>query len=160
MSDAVTDTTIISNTTDFLVDTLTTDITDPATAREANSKFVVVKHSGVPLHYPCIVIDVLSVSAGSALGFGMESHLYEVTCEIQIYVKKRRFEVDRIADLVLNSIRTSHQGTNSAVEKGIYNPIVLSSTMLVEDEDFKTGGFEKVFRRIIQVRYQYVTKGA
>jgi hypothetical protein len=162
MSDSVTDSTIIENSEDFLIDTLTAGISDPVSSRSTkmpNSTFVVNKYSGVPLYYPCISVMVTSVNAGLALGMQTEAHVYVITAEIEVYAKKTRSKCEQLADSVINLVRTSHYGTGSAVSKNLYEPEILSSVIVTEDIDMKTGGFERLFRRIITVRYKYITGG-
>ena len=162
MSDSVSDTTILTNTADFLVDTLTTAITDPVASRTtkvANSTFVSIKHAGIPLLYPCITVQIVNVTASPSLGAQTESHLYQITAEIEVYSKKNVYRADKLAEQVLDTIRTYHYGTDSAISKNLWNPIVLSVVPVIEEVDFKQGGFEKIHRRIITVRYNYVSGG-
>jgi hypothetical protein len=88
-----------------------------------------------------------------------EAHLYTLTMEIECYAKKKKYQCDRMADQVLDLIRTAHWGTDGAVANNLYQPEVLSSVLVVEDLDMKQGGFEKLFRRIITVRYNFITDG-
>lgn len=162
MSDSVTDTTIITNTADFLIDTLTTSIADPVTNRTAkvpNSQFVTMKYAGVPLLYPCITVHIANVTSGPALGAQTEAHVYQITAEIEVYAKKTPSRADTLAQTILNTIRTFHYGTDSAISKNLWNPVVLSVVPIVEEIDMKAGGFEKIHRRIITVRYQYTSGG-
>lgn len=162
MSDSVSDTTILTNSADFLVDTLTTTITDPVTNRTSkvpNSTFVSIKYAGVPLLYPCITVYIVNVTASPSLGLQTESHLYQITAEIEVYSKKNVYRADKMAEQVLDAIRTYHYGTDGSVSKNLWNPVVLSVVPVVEEVDFKTGGFEKIHRRIITVRYNYVSGG-
>src|SRR3990167_11443156 len=142
---AVTNSTILQATADFLVDTLTAAITDPVTNRSTkvpSSTFVSIKSVGVPLLYPCITVGIANVQASQALGVQTEAHVYTITAEIEVYSKKRVYEADRLASLVIDTIRTYHYGASGAVENDLYNPVVLSIVPIAFEQDFKTGGME------------------
>ena len=158
---SVTNTTIIEYATNWLITRLQT-IADPVATRTSkvpNSQFVSAKYSGVPLLYPCITVNITNVTASPSLGMQTEAHLYTLSMEVECYAKKKKYQCDRMADQVLDLIRTDHWGTSGAVENNLFQPEVMSSTLVVEDLDMKQGGFEKLFRRIITVRYNFITNG-
>lgn len=158
----VQDTTIVTQSTNWLITRLLASISDPVTGRTgkvANSAFVVAKYNGVPLLYPCITVNCTNVEASESLGMQTEAHLYTITLEIECYAKKKKFQCDRMADQVLDFVRTDHYGTSSAVANNLFKPIVTSSVFVVEDMNMGQGGMEHLFRRIITVKYNYVTGG-
>ncbi len=162
MSDSVTDTTIITNTVDFLVDTLTAAIFDPVSSRSTkrpNSTFVSVKHAGVPLLYPCITVQMANVKGSPSLGQQTESHVYTITCEVEVYSQKSIYHADNMAQQVIDTIRTYHYGSGSAVSKNLFSPQIVSIVPVVEEVKFGSGGFEKVHRRVITIQFNYVTGG-
>jgi len=161
---AITDSTILTNTTDFLIDTLAAAITDPVastrTAKVPNSTFVSVKSVGVPLLYPCITVQVTNVQSSLPLGMQTEAYFYTITAEIEVYAKKRVYDADRYAELVIDAIRTYQYGAASANVNNLYTPVILSVIPFSFEQSFGTGGMEMIHKRMITVRYNYVTGGS
>lgn len=159
---AVTDATLMTGFANFLVDTLTANVTDPVSSRSTkapNSRFVLHKYTGAPLLYPCITVQVINVPSGPVLGMQTEAYYYSLLAEIEVWVKKSPANADILAQQVLNVIRTTHYGSSSATDNFIYEPQVLSVVPVVMEEDFKGGGIEVIHRRVITVRYRYATRG-
>src|SRR3990167_617405 len=160
---AITDSTILTNTTDFLVDTLTAAITDPIastrTTKVPNSTFVSVKNVGVPLLYPCITVQITNVQSGLPLGVQTEAYFYTITAEIEVYSKKSVYEADRFASLVIDAIRTYHYGASSANVNNLHTPVILSVIPFSFEQSFGAGGFEMIHKRMITVRYNFVSGG-
>lgn len=159
---SVTNTTIMSATTDWLVTTLTAGISDPVTSRTSKvpaSRFVNTKYSGIPLLYPCITVQIVNVTASPSLGLQTESHEYTIVAEIEVYAKKRSYVADNLAESVLNVVRTYHYGSGGAIANNLFDPVVLSVVPVVEGIDMGVGGKEALHRRVITVQYKFVTDG-
>ena len=140
--------TIRSDTTIFLRDSILDAVTDPITGkREASSKFVMTSYPQREATYPIITVKVKNMDQLQRMGMQSEETSVSLLVEIRVWGRNVK-ERDELGDDVYEFLRTAQYGTPSTVDANLHDFNLLSS-VLVDEPDVKS--------LLMEINYLYVS---
>ena len=150
ISMAVGNSTIIQNTVVFIRNLLLSGVTDPqSTKRPTESKFVATSYTDRKVWYPRITVKNTGCSMSRA-GQNTEEMYAVITTEVRVWARAVDTR-DELTDDVLDTLRTSQQGTGGTIEEGLHDFDV--GSVVPVDEEGETG----IHSSVITITHGFVT---
>jgi len=138
-------TTFVRDTLFFIKNDLTSNVTDPISARrKADSHFIMTSYPVREAEYPIITIKLVNTSATRV---GMQSKAMDMELDIEVRIWARNVkEKDELFTLVFNRLKDIQFTTTGSINSNLHDFELLSSVD-VEEETIKS--------RVTEVKYKF-----